>query len=148
MAAGDLAFGSLNLNDSTYAVLGPLPIPASGPEIYRIALARREGSAKASRRFAEKTFVIHGIVKGASVSARETNLDALMLALADGEQDLKTGWQDERYYKAELMGEVMVQRYHGTSHFEYVAGFLLADPFGYAASASSSAPGAVAFTRA
>lgn len=136
MTAGEYSFAGLNLNDGTaYKVSGPGQIVAATPDVLRQALARREGSIKVQRRYAEKMLRLSGRVLGATKAAKESNFDALVLTLGYGEQILKNGWEDERYFLGELM-TLNPLRQHGTLDLPFEADFLLADPFAYAPSTS------------
>lgn len=146
MAAYDVSFGSFLMNTGSYTVTRDLPIQASGPEQLRQPFAVREGSAVVQTRSGERVIQVNGSVAGADAATMQANRDALVLALGNGQQNLKVGYADERYYKARLMGEVTQSRLGGPLLWFYAATFLLADPFAYAASASQSAPGLVALT--
>lgn len=147
MAAFDVSFGSFNMNDGgSYIVTRDLPIGVAGPDILRAPFAVREGSANMQRRQAERSIDINGSVSGAGAATMQANRDALVLALGNGEQALKLGYADERYYMASLMGEVKQQRLGGPLIWFYTATFQLSDPYAYAASASILAPGPVAFS--
>lgn len=137
MAAGEWSFAGLNLNDGVaYKVSGPAQIVAASPELLRQALARGDGSIKTQRRYPERTLRLSGRVLGASKTAKEDNLDALVKTLSYGEQILKTGWEDERYYLAEL-STLAPLRMHGTLDLPFEAEFLLSKPFAYATSTST-----------
>lgn len=143
MAAGDIALGSFNLNDLTsYAVTEAHP-PAAPIDIFRLPLGGREGSAVADLRVQENVAVVKGLVKGTTFQATEDNLDALQRALANGLQNLKLGYQDERYWKVRLMGRLDIER-KSSGLYAYEAQMLADDPFAFAASASTtSATGAM-----
>ena len=147
MAAGDFAFGSLVLSDNTNYVVEVAAPPAAPVDLMRMGLARREGSAVASVRHAEHVASVKGLVKSTTFQDTEDKLDALMKALYNGEQTLKLGYQDERGWRVRLLGEPSIEKRSGLLYL-YEIQFLAADPYAYAASASQSAPGAVAFSRA
>lgn len=144
--AASYKFGTFTLDDggTNYLVRQAFP-PASPIDSYRMAMAVREGSVVAQRRYSENGIKVMGTVRGATFTATEALLDALIAALNNGVQHLTIGYVDDRYWLASLDGKVLVTKMAGVI-YEYEADFLLADPFAYAASASQSAPGLVALT--
>lgn len=138
MAAGDYAFGSANLHDRvSYFVTRARP-PVVPTELLRMPLARFEGSAITQTRYGENTATIEGRVKGTSLANLEANLDALLLNLTNGQQNLKLGRQDERYWQARLQGSPSFER-RSPDSFAYSAEFLVANPFGNAAALTTPA---------
>ena len=142
--AASYKFGTFTLDDggTSYLVRQALP-PASPIDSYRMALAAREGSVVAQRRYTENGIKVLGTVRGATFTLTEGYLDALITALNNGVQHLTIGYVDDRYWLASLAGQPLINKLAGVI-YEYEADFLLADPFAYAASASQSAPGLVA----
>lgn len=144
MAAGDYAFGSFLLNDNVvYFVTNAQPT-AAPIDLNRVAYGTREGSALIYQRFREHIVRIVGLMYGANAADAESKKDDFIKAMLNGEQNLKWGYQDERYYKARLTGEILVFA-QSSLVYEYEAQFVVLDPFAYAALASSDTPGLVIF---
>lgn len=147
MTAGEISFGGLNLNDGTsYRTRGPLIIPGSGPELMNKSLANREGDIVVDMRYPSKRIPLSGSIHGGSPATLENNLDALVKTLNNGRQIFKPGWQDERYYLAELNSGLKIARAPLNRFFMYEAELLLADPFAYAPSVSTVGPDGAAST--
>lgn len=150
MAAGDVAFGAFNLNDKVnYIVRRTLPVNFLGPEIHRVPLAVREGSITGFRRFPERVVEIPGAVKGSSIADLELKRDALTMALLNGVQNLKLGFQDERYFIAELEAGLFDEEPMGNGSvivWTYLAQFVVTDPFAYAVAAETTFLDAAAST--
>lgn len=135
MAAGDYAFGSLALNDNVNYLVEQAP-PQSPPlELQRLPFASREGSAISYVRIAENQARLRGLVKGTTFSNTEGFLDALIKQLYNGEQALKLGYQDERYWNARLQ-TISHTKQNGLL-YAYDAQFIVADSMGFAASPST-----------
>lgn len=131
MSAGDFAFGATVLSTSPYSVVD-LDIAGPPAQLLTLPLAVREGSLVSHQRHGARVITLTGKVAAASKSALETAYDSLLKALNSGEQNLKIGREDERYFRARLTEEVWVEG-RWLRLLTYRARFLAADPFAYAA---------------
>lgn len=137
MAAGDYAFGTFLLEDPAngYAVVGGEP-PSPALTVARERIAIRDGSVPTYTRFEEALGTLTILIKGSTFQATEDRLDALLLALARGEQTLKLGYQDERYWLARFMNGARVTKVTGV-YYNASIDYVAPSAFAYAASASS-----------
>lgn len=139
MAAYEISFGGVDLNDgSAYRVLRSTPIRAAGPVLQHSELAAREGAIVTDTRHPSRMIDLSGVVQAADFDTLEDNRDALVRALSNGVQALKLGYQDERYWNARLVGEVEQERLGGPRAWFWKARLLAADPFAYAAAATTT----------
>lgn len=154
MAAGDWSLGTLTINDAVHYIVSPplggggfsqqgLSVPSAPQDVMRLALARREGSIATLRRSTETQLPLSGVVFSTTSAADcESALDALAKTLNNGVQTHKRGYQDERYWNVQLLGDFKPLKIH-SQLYEYSVVLLAVDAFAYALAASSLAPGAV-----
>ena len=143
MAAGDFSFGNRLLNDNVNFFVETAQPPAAPQNLERDDFARREGGMITYIRYRAHVITVVGTIRSlTSASDCESLKDALFADLYTGEQNLKLGYQDERYWKATLDGEALTWRMHGLM-YKYEAHFWAPDSFAYALSPSQDAPGAV-----
>lgn len=143
MAAGDYAFGARVLDDGvTYFVTKCKP-PASPVALSETALAKFEGSKVSDWTYQEHDCPIEMHVFGANAAATEAARDALIKDLYRGQQNLKLGYQDERYWLARLAGEPMITKKTNGVHM-VEAKFRTVKSFAFANAASTATTGAAA----
>lgn len=136
--SGALTFGSFNLDNvaNGYAVLRADPPPIN-QEILRSPLYY-EGSQASKYRWPELPITIEGVVSGATQIETRQRYDALVLALANGENNLKLGYDDARYWEATLLN-IQPTRLATINPLviSYIAQFICLSPFAFNASEDS-----------
>lgn len=139
MALGSVKWGTLNLNDYTnYTVLpSGLSLPKLQPSLNTMPFATNEGSNLAFERYGEVSATIRGWFSpsGDTEVAVQASRDTLAAAL-QGENDLRLGFVDERYWRARFNGVQF--DYINPLGLEYQANFQCLKPFAYANAAETN----------
>lgn len=139
MTAYDVKFGTFDLNSGNYGALRETPIRSVGPQLIAPELVASEGAVVTYARYPSRTLELNGYVLGSDFEAMQDNRDALIKALGNGVQDLRLGYQDERYWRAQLVGDVEQDGVAGPRLWKYRAAFKASDPFAFANSAAAAA---------
>lgn len=133
-------FGSRHLNTGVNFVVDSInSLDAPNLELSAYALGTTEGSSGAFKRYAAKQMTLNGRLIAHSISGKQQLIDWLGRDLAKGVQKFYVGAPDDRYYNAQLMGQLSLQAsLEYPQETVYAAPMLALDPFAYANAASSS----------
>lgn len=139
MSGAEISFGARQLNDGINfraSVLSSYKIAAAPTPVF-VPYVTREGSIFIADRYEARQVVIAGSVLGYPKYVLETNRDELILDLLKGEQNLKLGYEDLRYWTARVSGEIKQSGPTLPHVWLYQATFELANPFANAYSANA-----------
>jgi predicted phage tail component-like protein len=130
----DVSFGDDDLSDLafyTYNFVKPL-MPRQSQNT--IDIPNRSGLIQASKKFVDNTIKVYGFLDCSSNSDLITKIGALSAALySDDDKELIWDAQDDRYYNAQYMDAVEVNR--ELDYAVILLNFICNDPFAYAVTA-------------
>lgn len=133
---GSLTFGARNLHDYTNYHLHGADLPAVQVGLSIEQLAGIEAASLTLIRYPSAIASLQGVVEADTEALVRAARDDLLKDLSNGEQQLRLGLDDERYWLARLQQATFTRINDGA--YRYSAEMALLRPFAYANAANSS----------